>query len=102
MDPKDELPAVWPEFHLEAMLDALSRAGVDYVVIGGVAMVMHGSARFTRDLDIVFSPDPDNLERLGRVLVELESELRGVDEDVPFTPDAPTLDRVELLSLIHI
>jgi hypothetical protein len=100
MDPKDEVPAVWPEFRLEAMLGALSAAEVDYIVIGGVAMVMHGSARFTRDLDIVFAPDPDNLERLGRVLIEIDAELRGVEDDLPFTPDASTLSRVELLTLV--
>jgi hypothetical protein len=99
MDPKDELPAVWPEFRLEAMLGALSGAGVDYIVIGGVAMVMHGSARLTRDLDIVFAPDSDNLEKLGRVLMSLGAKLRDVDEDLTFVPDALTLSRIDVLTL---
>ncbi len=99
MDPKDELPAVWPEFDLEAMLRALAEGDVEFIVIGGVAMVIYGSARFTRDLDIVFSPEADNLERLGRVLVKLGATLRGVEGDLPFVPDAATLSRVDLLTL---
>ncbi len=99
MDPKQRIPAQWPEFDLEALLAALSSAEVDYVVIGGIAMVAHGSARLTRDLDIVFSPDDDNLERLGRALAGLGARLRGVDDDVPFIADAATLARVDILTL---
>ena len=63
-------------------------------------MMLLGSARLTRDLDICFAPDEDNLEALGGVLVELEAQLRGVDEEVPpFTPDAATLRNVQLLTL---
>ena len=99
MDPRQRIPAEWPEFNLEAMLDRLSSGGVDYVVIGGIAMVAHGSARLTRDLDIVFAPDRRNLEALGDVLVDLGARLRGVEEDVPFVTDAATLAKVELLTL---
>ena len=99
MDPKDQIPAIWPEFDLEAMLGALSEAEVDYVVIGGIALIVHGSARLTRDLDIVFAPDSGNLDRLGHVLVGLGARLRDVDEDVPFMPDAATLGKVDLLTL---
>jgi len=100
VDPKQRLPAEWPEFELETMLERLSSAGVDYVVIGGIAMVAHGSARLTRDLDIVFSPDDRNLELLGEVLLGLDAKLRGVDEKVPFVPDAATLGNTELLTLV--
>ena len=99
MDPKDEIPAIWPEFDVESMLRALSDAGVDYVVIGGIAMIIHGSDRLTRDLDLVFAPDSANLEKLGQALVGLQARLRDVDEDVPFVPDAATLSRVDLLTL---
>src|SRR5689334_16694646 len=81
------------------MLRRLTEAGVDFVVIGGVAMLLHGSARLTRDLDIVFAGDDPNLEALGSVLIELQARLRGVDEDVPFAPDARTLANVQLLTL---
>jgi hypothetical protein len=100
MDPKDQLPAIWPaEFDARELLRRLTAAGVDFVVIGGVAAVLHGSARLTRDLDIAFAPDQGNLEALGRVLVESEARLRGVDQDIPFVPDARTLHGVQLLTL---
>jgi hypothetical protein len=99
-DPKDDRPAIWPDaFDAPELLRRLTAAGADFVVIGGIAAVLHGSARLTRDLDIVVAPDPQNLEALGRVLVDSEARLRGVDDDVPFLPDGPTLDRVDLLTL---
>lgn len=99
MDPKDAVPAEWPPLDAEVLLRRLTAGGVDFVVIGGIALVLQGSARMTRDLDIVFAPDRGNLEALGRVLVGLEARLRGVDESVPFAPDARTLDGVTLLTL---
>jgi hypothetical protein len=99
VDPKDRLPAEWPELDVEAMLRRVTAAGVDFVVIGGIAMVIHGSARLTRDLDIAFAADAGNLKALGGVLVELNAKLRGVDDDVPFVPDERTLANVELLTL---
>src|SRR4051812_4276503 len=99
VDPKEEFPAIWPEFDVESMFRGLSDAGVDYVVIGGIAMILHGSDRLTRDLDLVFGPDSVNLEKLGHALVGLQARLRDVDEDLPFAPDAATLSRIDLLTL---
>lgn len=87
------------EFRPDALFARLGRAGVDYVVVGGVAAQAHGSSQFTGDLDICYSADADNLERLGKTLVELGARLRGVAADVPFVPDAPTLSRTQILTL---
>jgi hypothetical protein len=76
--------AEWPEFRPRALLERLVAAEVDFVVIGGIAAVVHGSAAITRDLDIVYATGNDNLERLGSVLVGLGARLRGVTDDVPF------------------
>ncbi len=81
------------------MLERLTARGVDFVVIGGVAVILLGSPRVTQDLDICFAPDRENLEALGRALVELDGRLRGVDEELPVVPDEKTLSRVELLTL---
>jgi len=99
MDPKDLRPAEWPPLDAEEMLRRLTAGGVDFVVIGGIAMILLGSARLTRDLDIVFGPDPTNVEALGRVLVNLGARLREVHEDVPFVPDGRALASIQLLTL---
>jgi hypothetical protein len=89
----------WPRFHLSALLRALSDGGVDFVVIGGVAAIAHGSPQITQDLDVSYAGTPENLERLGRVLVGLGATLRGVTEDVPFVPDGRSLQNVRVLTL---
>ena len=89
----------WLEFKPLELLALLTARGVDFVVIGGYAAVLHGSPRVTQDLDVTFATDPRNLEALGQVLTELGASLYGIDEDVPFIPDAGTLARVELLTL---
>ena len=88
-----------PEFDPEPLLRRLTEAGVDYLVVGGVAVAAHGYGRSTKDLDIVYATNAANLERLGDVLVALGARLRGIDEDVPFVPDAATLKRTTILTL---
>ncbi len=88
-----------PELRLRELLERLTKGGVDFVVIGGVAVIMQASPRFTKDLDICFSPERENLERLAAVLTEVGAKLRGVDEDLPFVPDARTLRQTQILTL---
>lgn len=73
--------------------------GVDFVVVGGLAAVLLGSTRVTQDLDVCYSAEPANLKVLGQALVELDAKLFGIEEDVPFVPDADTLARTEVLTL---
>jgi len=80
-----------PPFDPLAALRALSDADVDFVLIGGVAARLHGSPSLTRDVDICYSRDRDNVERLAAALGSLHARLRGVDDDVPFVLDAATL-----------
>ena len=89
----------WPEFHLVALLKALAEGGVDFVVVGGIAAVAHGSPQITQDLDIAYAGDDENLARLGAVLVGLGATLRGVAEAVPFVPDGRTLRGTRMLTL---
>jgi Nucleotidyl transferase of unknown function (DUF2204) len=73
VDPKDRLPAEWPDLDVEETLRRLVAAGVDFVVVGGIAMILLGSSRLTRDVDIVVATDEANLESLGGVLVGLNA-----------------------------
>lgn len=75
------------EFDLRALLQALTEEGVEFIVIGGVAVGAHGYVRGTEDLDLVPDPDPENLDRLTAVLGSLESTLPTV-ENRPFDPNA--------------
>ena len=47
------------------LLSNLALHEVDFILIGGLAAVAHGSARLTQDVDILYSRDRDNLERPG-------------------------------------
>jgi transcriptional regulator with XRE-family HTH domain len=77
------------------LLDALDRNEVEFVVIGGVAGLAHGSSYPTYDLDIAYSRDPKNLDRMASALREIGVELRGVrgaPANLPFQVDAQALE----------
>jgi len=57
---------------LDELLLTLHRHAVQYTVIGGVAVQVHGHRRTTKDLDVIADPDLENLARLSAALVELE------------------------------
>jgi hypothetical protein len=89
----------WRDFNLVALLRALVEGRVDFVVIGGIAAIAHGSPQITQDLDISYAGDDANLERLGAVLIGLDATLAGVTDDVPFVPDGHTLRHTRVLTL---
>jgi hypothetical protein len=66
-------------------------AGIEFVVIGGVAVGAHGVVRGTKDLDICPSPDPANLALLATLLRDLGAHQVGVGED-DFAEDEMPLD----------
>lgn len=57
----------------DAILRSLSGHGVDFVVIGGLAVAAHGYVRATKDVDVVPAPDRENLDRLLGALRELDA-----------------------------
>jgi predicted nucleotidyltransferase len=61
------------------IFETLTRHGVDFVAIGGWAVISHGSTRNTRDVDFVAAADNANLARLEAALKELDAQLWGVD-----------------------
>ncbi|HWF53320.1 MAG TPA: hypothetical protein VG223_01770 [Solirubrobacteraceae bacterium] len=89
----------WSRFQARPLLRRLVEHGVDFVVVGGIAMIAHGSGRLTHDLDICYATDAANLEALGSALMELGATLHGVPETVPFVPDARTLRHTMILTL---
>ncbi len=79
----------------------LANYKVDYVLIGGLAAVLHGSTAMTNDADIVPDLEVANLERLGAALTELDARLRVVtDPDgVVFDPHPALLASVAVLNM---
>lgn len=71
-------------FDPQAIFEELHARDVRYVVVGGWAVNAHGYQRFTGDVDICPDPDPRNLERLAKMLRELDARQLGLDE---FAPD---------------
>lgn len=82
-----------PEFDPAPLLELLTRHGVDFVLIGGLAVGVLGSARSTFDVDIAYARTPENLRRLVAALREVDARLRGAPADVPFLLDHETIDR---------
>ncbi len=60
-------------FDPRGLLSALHRNYVNYVLIGGLARVIRGTDEITSGVDVCPSLRPDNLERLGKALEELEA-----------------------------
>jgi hypothetical protein len=80
-----------PPLQLGILLQALEKHAVEFIVIGGIAGLAHGSSYPTYDLDVVYAREAPNLKRLAAALRELGVRLRGAPEDLPFQVDAETL-----------
>ena len=87
-----------PPFEPTKLLRRLVDGAVDFVVVGGVAVVVQAMPRWTKDLDICYATDADNLDALGAVLVAARATLHGADADLPFVPDGRTLRRTQILT----
>lgn len=63
-----------------ALLRTLNEREVEFIVVGGVAAVLHGAPVSTFDLDVVHSRDKDNIARLLEALKELDAYYRTSPE----------------------
>ena len=82
------------------MLRGLVSAGVEFVVVGGVAGALHGAERVTNDLDIVYDATDDaTLTALAALLASWSSYPRGVEKGLPFIMDVRTLRGAPMLTL---
>lgn len=69
---------------LSQLLERLADSGVDFVVVGGFAGVLHGSALVTRDLDVCALLTPENIERLRISLNDLNPLHRMTPQRLSF------------------
>ena len=89
------MPRVLP-LQTEPMLTVLEKHDVEFIVVGGYAVNVHGVVRSTKDLDICPEPSEENLTKLAAALRELEAflfvEAEATDPDaLPFEIDAKWL-----------
>ena len=79
---------------IERILKSLHEAEAEFIVIGGVAAILHGSAHITLDMDICYRRTRQNYKRIAEALAPFHPRLRG--KDVPprlsFVLDAQTLE----------
>lgn len=89
------------EFRPHEILAVLDRHGVRYVLIGGLAAVLHGAPHVTTDVDVVPEEAKRNLERLSVALKELGARIRvtGEPDGVPFDHSGESLARVRIWNL---
>lgn len=80
-----------PTADLESLLRALGDAGIEFIVVGGAAAVIHGAPITTQDLDIVPRLGPGDAERLVSVLTALDARFRPV---LPGRDIAPAVEHV--------
>ena len=76
---------------LERLLATLCDAGVEFIIVGGVAARAHGSSRLTDDVDISYARSPANLARVVNALAPLQPYLRGAPLGLPFDWSIATL-----------
>ncbi|MCC6224518.1 MAG: hypothetical protein IT201_13635 [Thermoleophilia bacterium] len=89
-----------PPFDPVALLEVLTRHGVRFVVVGGIAALSQGSPLPTEDVDVTPERNDENLDRLAAALGELDAGLRTEDGDVvPLPPDARLLAQAERWTL---
>lgn len=89
------MPAERAPFDLARLFAVLGEHGVDYVVIGGVAVQVHGVGRTTFDLDVIPDPAPANLRRLAAALVALDAR----PADLPTAPP-PTEEQLAVAAIV--
>jgi len=75
----------------QKLLPILVKGKVKFIIIGGVAAVVHGAARATFDLDVVYSRDPDNIIHLVETLAPYSPYLRDAPDGLPFIFDQKTV-----------
>jgi predicted nucleotidyltransferase len=76
-----------------ALLRALAAGRVEFIIVGGLAATIHGAARATYDVDVVYARTPENLSRIVAALAPLRPYLRGAPAGLPFTWDIETLSK---------
>src|SRR5436853_536683 len=75
----------------DELIPLLAQAQVEFIIIGGVAARVHGSARLTEDLDIAYRRTHQNIQRIVQTIAPYDPYLRGAPRGLPFKWDERTI-----------
>jgi predicted nucleotidyltransferase len=81
-------------------IEMMVHSGIRFVIIGGVAMRMQGTAHVTDDIDFSYSRDAEGLPGLIEMLNKHNVRLRNVSADLPFFFDLRTLKNTQNFTLV--
>lgn len=86
----------------EEVFRTLNEYGVDYIVVGGIAALMHSSPYPTFDTDVCPETSSENLGRLVEALTAMEARIftEPVPEGLPFSPNEDFLRENPILNLV--
>lgn len=73
------------------ILGLLKSGEVEFILIGGLAAMAHGTARATLDVDVVYARSRENVRKLVAALAPYKPYLRGAPEGLPFKFDEATV-----------
>ncbi len=77
----------------EQVIRVFSDAGIESVIVGGLAATIHGSARLTQDVDFVYARNRANVRRLVTALAPCSPYLRGAPPGLPFEWSEAAVER---------
>jgi len=96
-------------FEADEILITLAEHGVDFVVVGGIAVQTHGYTRGTNDVDVVPRPTALNFSRVSEALADLRAELRAPGtlkltdpNQMMRAPLIPVMTSAGPLDIVHI
>lgn len=90
------------ELRPQLLYETLARHEVEYVLIGGLAAILHGAPTTTNDADICPRRDRENLVRLAAALRDLHALMRTASEPdgLPFACDAEFLEPMAMVNMM--
>ena len=71
----------------DQLIKKLVLADIEFILIGGLSAVAHGSAYETHDLDICYQRSDHNIKKIVGLLKSIKATLRGVPAGLPFQLD---------------
>ncbi|HEX2294951.1 MAG TPA: hypothetical protein VHN37_06540 [Actinomycetota bacterium] len=90
-------------FHPPSIFEILATRGVDYVLIGAMAAIVHGAGlTATADVDIAPAPDEENRGRLATALRDMDARLRvgGTEDPIAIALDERTFKGISIMTFV--